>query len=206
LLPQAAPARAPVILVVGDSLSAGYGIEMRAGWVSLLQQRLAQSGYAHQVVNASISGDTTGGGRSRLPQALRLHAPDIVIIELGANDGLRGLSLADMRDNLAAMIKTAHAARAKVLLVGMHLPSNYGTVYTRKFHAVYSDLAKKLRVPLAPFVLDGIALKPELLQADGLHPVAAAQPRMLDNVWPHLKPLLAADNHTPRSSGSPAGG
>ena len=191
LLPQVSAARAPVILVAGDSLSAGYGIDLQSGWVALLQQRLTETGHAHQVINASISGDTTGGGRSRLPQALRLHAPAIVIIELGANDGLRGLPLTDMRDNLAAMVKMARAARAQVLLVGMHLPSNYGTAYTQKFHAVYSGLAKEMRVPLVPFVLDGIALDPGLMQADGLHPVAAAQPRMLDNIWPQLRPLLA---------------
>ena len=192
LLPQVSAARAPVILVAGDSLSAGYGIELQSGWVALLQQRLAQSGHSHRVVNASISGDTTGGGRSRLPQALRLHTPDIVIIELGANDGLRGLPLTDMRDNLAAMVKMARAAGAQVLLLGMHLPSNYGTAYTQKFHAVYLDVAKKMRVPLVPFVLDGIALDPGLMQADGLHPVAAAQPRMLNNIWPQLTLLLTA--------------
>ena len=181
-----------MILVAGDSLSAGYGIELQSGWVALLQQRLTQSGHSHRVVNASISGDTTGGGRSRLPQALRLHTPDIVIIELGANDGLRGLPLTDMRDNLAAMVKMARAAGAQVLLLGMHLPSNYGTAYTQKFHAVYLDVAKKMRVPLVPFVLDGIALDPGLMQADGLHPVAAAQPRMLNNIWPQLTPLLTA--------------
>ena len=192
LLPQVSAARAPVILVAGDSLSAGYGIELQSGWVALLQQRLTQSGHSHRVVNASISGDTTGGGRSRLPQALRLHTPDIVIIELGANDGLRGLPLTDMRDNLAAMVKMARAAGAQVLLLGMHLPSNYGTAYTQKFHAVYLDVAKKMRVPLVPFVLDGIALDPGLMQADGLHPVAAAQPRMLNNILPQLTPLLTA--------------
>ena len=183
-------ARAPVVLVLGDSLSAGYGIDVNAGWVNLLQQRLRQQGYPHQLVNASISGDTTSGGRARLPRALALHHPDLVIIELGANDGLRGLSLTSMRANLAAMIKLARAQGAQVLLIGMYLPSNYGPAYTEKFHAVYRDLARELNIPLVPFLLEGVALKPDLMQADGLHPRAVAQARVLDNVWPLLTPLL----------------
>lgn len=183
-------ARAPVVLVLGDSLSAGYGIDVNAGWVNLLQQRLRQQGYPHQLVNASISGDTTGGGRARLPRALALHHPNLVIIELGANDGLRGLSLTSMRANLAAMIKLARAQGAQVLLIGMYLPSNYGPAYTEKFHAVYRDLARELNIPLVPFLLEGVALKPDLMQADGLHPRAVAQARVLDNVWPLLTPLL----------------
>ena len=183
-------ARAPVVLVLGDSLSAGYGIDVNAGWVNLLQQRLRQQGYPHQLVNASISGDTTSGGRARLPRALALHHPDLVIIELGANDGLRGLSLTSMRANLAAMIKLARAQGAQVLLIGMYLPSNYGPAYTEKFHAVYRDLARELNIPLVPFLLEGVAIKPDLMQADGLHPRAVAQARVLDNVWPLLTPLL----------------
>ena len=184
-------AKSPVILVVGDSLSSGYGIDVQAGWVALLAQRLTQQGYPHQVINASISGDTSGGGRARLARLLALHKPDVVVLELGANDGLRGLSLTAMQDNLAAMIKTVRARDARVVLVGMHLPTNYGSAYTEKFHAVYVNLARQLKVPLVPFLLGNVALDTQLMQADGLHPRATAQARLLDNVWPVLKPLLA---------------
>jgi len=180
----------PTILVLGDSLSAGYGIDVRTGWVALLEQRLHQQGYPQTVVNASISGDTTAGGRARLPEALQRHHPQVVIIELGGNDGLRGLSLAQTRANFEAMIKMARSAGAQVLLVGIYLPPNYGPEYTRKFHAIYSELAQKQQLPLVPFLLAGVALTPGLMQADGLHPRAAAQPRLLDNVWPYLEPLL----------------
>ncbi len=184
-------AKSPVVLVVGDSLSSGYGIDVQAGWVALLAQRLTQQGYPHQVINASISGDTSGGGRARLPRMLALHKPDLVIIELGANDGLRGLALTAMQDNLAAMIKAVRARGTRVVLVGMHLPTNSGSAYTEKFHAVYVNLARQLKVPLVPFLLDSVALDAQLMQADGLHPRATAQARLLDNVWPVLKPLLA---------------
>jgi len=184
---------APSILVVGDSLSAGYGIQLRDGWVTLLQQRLTKQGYPHAVVNASISGDTTAGGRARLPAALKRHRPAIVILELGGNDGLRGLSLHETRANLDAMIKAAQSAGAQVLLVGIHLPPNYGPEYTGKFHAIYHDLARTQRAALAPFLLEGIALTPALMQPDGIHPRAAAQPRLLDNVWPYLEPLLKSE-------------
>ena len=180
----------PVILVVGDSLSAGYGIDARVGWVQLLGQRLQDQGYPHAVVNASISGETTAAGRTRLPEALRRHQPTVVILELGANDGLRGLSLRDTRANLAAMIAAARKAGAQVLLVGIHLPPNYGPEFTAKFRALYDELVREYRVAYAPFLLEGVALTPGLMQADGLHPRAAAQPRMLDNVWPYLEPLL----------------
>lgn len=186
----AGAAPAPSILVVGDSLSAGYGIEMRNGWVTLLQQRLIKQGYPHAVVNASISGDTTAGGRARLPAALNRHRPRIVILELGGNDGLRGLSLRETRANLDAMIKTAQSAGARVLLVGIHLPPNYGPEFTRKFHAIYHELARAHDTALVPFLLEGVALSPGLMQPDGIHPRAAAQSRLLDNVWPHLEPLL----------------
>jgi len=187
---DAGAARAPAILVVGDSLSAGYGIELRDGWVTLLQQRLTRQGYPHTVVNASISGDTTAGGRARLPDALKRHRPQIVILELGGNDGLRGLSLRETRANLGAMIKAAQTARAQVLLVGIHLPPNYGPDYAGKFHAIYHDLARIHNTALVPFLLDGVALTPGFMQPDGIHPRAAAQPRLLDNVWPSLEPLL----------------
>jgi acyl-CoA thioesterase-1 len=192
-----APARAPVVLVLGDSLSSGYGINVSAGWVSLLQQRLKQQGYPHQLINASISGDTTSSGRARLPRTLDLHHPDLVIIELGANDGLRGLSLTSMRANLAAMIKQVRARDVQVLLIGMHLPSNYGPAYTEKFHAVYQELARELKIPFVPFLLEGVALDLDLMQADGLHPRAGAQERVLENVWPVLTPLLRGRNAAP---------
>ncbi len=187
---DAGAAPAPSILVVGDSLSAGYGIELRDTWVTLLQQRLSKQGYPHAVVNASISGDTTAGGRTRLPAALKRHRPQIVILELGGNDGLRGLSLRETRANLEAMIKAAQSAGAQVLLIGIHLPPNYGPEFTGKFHAIYRDLARAYNAALAPFLLEGVALSPGLMQPDGIHPRAAAQPRLLDNVWPYLEPLL----------------
>lgn len=183
-------ARPPVVLIVGDSLSAGYGIGLRDAWPTLLQQRLRQQGYPHTVANASISGDTSAGGRARLADALKRQTPEIVILELGANDGLRGLSLSATRANLAAMIQTTHATGARVLLVGIHLPPNYGTEYTKKFHAIYHDLARVHRLALVPFLLDGVALNPALMQSDGLHPRAVAQPRLLDNIWPKLLSLL----------------
>ena len=190
LTPDTGAARAPVVLVVGDSLSAGYGIALRDAWPSLLQQRLQKQGYPHTVVNASISGDTSAGGRARLPDALKRHRPGIVILELGANDGLRGLSLGATRTNLDTMIKTAQAAGARVLLAGIHLPPNYGPAYTKKFHAIYLDLARTHNLALVPFLLEGVALNPALMQSDGLHPRAVAQPRILANVWPKLLPLI----------------
>jgi acyl-CoA thioesterase I len=187
---DAGAAPAPSILVVGDSLSAGYGIELRDAWVTLLQQRLSKQGYPYAVVNASISGDTTSGGRARLPAALKRHRPQIVILELGGNDGLRGLSLRETRANLEAMIKAAQSAGAQVLLIGIHLPPNYGPEFTGKFHAIYRDLANSYNAALVPFLLEGVALSPGMMQPDGIHPRAAAQPRLLDNVWPYLEPLL----------------
>jgi len=185
---------APSILVVGDSLSAGYGIEIRDSWVTLLQQRLTRQGYPHKVVNASISGDTTSGGRARFPATLKRHRPQIVILELGGNDGLRGLGLPETRANLEVMIKTAQGAGAQVLLVGIHLPPNYGPEFTRKFHAIYHDLARTHKTALVPFLLEGVALTPGLMQTDGIHPRAAAQPRLLDNVWHSLETLLRQDS------------
>lgn len=195
-----AAAEPPVILVVGDSLSAGYGIDIREGWVSLLQQRLQKQGYPHRVVNASVSGDTTAGGRTRLPAALKHHRPQIVVLELGGNDGLRGLSLAQTRGHLTAMIRDAQAAGARVVLVGIQLPSNYGPAYTRKFRAIYDELAHEFNLTLVPFLLEGVALTPALMQADGIHPRAAGQPRLLDNVWPLLAPLLKAPVAEPDAS------
>lgn len=176
--------------MLGDSLSAGYGIDVRRGWVALLQQQLRQAGYGHVVVNASVSGETTGGALARLPRALQLHRPVVVIIELGGNDGLRALPPADLQRNLGAMARAARQAGAKPLLLGMQLPPNYGPEYTRRFAAAYPAVAKAERAALVPFLLEGIASKPELFQADGIHPVEAAQPALLRNVWPTLRRLL----------------
>ena len=187
----AAPAETPVILVFGDSISAGYGLaRVEQGWVALLQTRLKDQGYGYQVVNASVSGETTAGGLARLPRALTLHQPNIVILELGGNDGLRALPIAQMRANLARMVDLATAAGAKVLLLGMRMPPNYGPDYTEQFSACYSDLARDKKLPLVPFLLNDIALVPDLMQADGIHPNELGQPRLLDNVWPALQPLL----------------
>jgi acyl-CoA thioesterase-1 len=184
-----APA-APVIMVFGDSLSAGYGLPQGKGWVDLLRQRLEHDGYHYRVVNASISGDTTLGGRSRLADALAEHRPAVVVLELGANDGLRGQSIADVRDNLQRMIRASEAQGAKVVLVGMRIPPNYGPGYTKKFQGVFVEVSRQARVPLVPFLLEGVADKRELFQADGLHPTVEAQAVLLDNVWQRLQPLL----------------
>jgi acyl-CoA thioesterase-1 len=181
---------AQVVLVFGDSLSAAYGIPPRTGWVALLEQRLAARKPVWQVVNASVSGETTAGGLARLPAVLDRHRPDIVIIELGANDGLRGLPLAHTRKNLTAMTAEAKKRGARVLLVGMRLPPNYGSTYTGEFQALYKSVAKKSGAGLAPFLFEGFATRPEMFQADGLHPTAEAQPRLLDNVWRALAPML----------------
>jgi acyl-CoA thioesterase I len=186
----AAAGNPPVILIVGDSLSSGYGVKVDATWVALLEKKLAGQGYGYRVVNASVSGETTGGGRARLARALQLHQPAIVILELGGNDGLRGLPLRQMRDNLEGMIAQVRAANARPVLVGMRIPTNYGPAYTDGFHAVFGELAKKHSVPLVPFFLEGVAFDTKLMQSDALHPNAQAQPRLLDNLWPTLQPLL----------------
>ncbi|MGH8373190.1 MAG: arylesterase [Gammaproteobacteria bacterium] len=178
------------ILVMGDSLSAAYGLEADQGWVSLLNQRLKARGYDYTVINASISGETTAGGLTRLPQALGQHRPAVVILELGANDGLRGLPTGLMQQNLGRMITLSSKAGAKVLLVGILLPPNYGPQYTQAFSAVYPALAGRYRVPLVPFLLNGVAQDRSKMQADGLHPKAEAEPRVLENVWSKLVPLL----------------
>lgn len=179
-----------MVLVYGDSLSAAYGLPRDSGWVALLEQRLARHQPAWQVVNASVSGETTAGGRARLPAVLDRHRPAIVILELGANDGLRGLPLKPAAANLAAMAALAKRRGVRVVLVGMQLPPNYGSSYTREFQTMYPALAKKSGLALVPFLFDGMATRPELFQADGLHPIAAAQPRLLDNVWRQLEPML----------------
>jgi acyl-CoA thioesterase-1 len=190
LFAPAARAESPTILVVGDSLSAAYGMRVEQGWVALLQDRLKANGYGQRVVNASASGETTGGALARLPRALERHRPKVVILELGGNDGLRGLPIADVRGNFEQLIALSQRAGAKVLLVGMRIPPNYGPAYTQSFHALYGELAARHKLPLVPFFLDGIALDDSLMQEDGLHPNAAAQPKLLDQVWPKLTPLL----------------
>jgi acyl-CoA thioesterase I len=195
---QNAVASARTILVFGDSLSAAYGIRPEQGWVTLLAQRLQAQGYGYQVVNASVSGETSSGGLERLPRALELHQPAIVILELGANDGLRGLPVNVMRENLAHMVQLAQAAGARVLLVGIRIPPNYGPRYTEEFAAVYAQLAQQYRVPLVPFLLQKVALDPALMQQDGLHPNAAGEPPLLDTLWPYLETLL---KNKPRNGG-----
>jgi acyl-CoA thioesterase-1 len=180
------------VVVLGDSLSAGYGIRIQEGWVTLLSQRLASEGYVYKVVNASVSGETTQGGLARLPRVLELHKPDIVVIELGGNDGLRGLPLATSRENLRRAIELAQRAQARVLLVGMLIPPNYGERYAREFRDMFTTLASSHSLALVPFLLDRVALEPGFMQPDGIHANAKGQPRMLENVWPKLKPLLVA--------------
>ncbi len=185
---QAAPAR--TVLVLGDSLSAAHNIATEQGWVHLLEVRLGKMVPPWAVVNASISGETSLSGRNRLPALLATYRPGVVVIELGANDGLRGLPLNQLRDNLMAMISAAQATHAKVLLLGIELPVNYGPQYRDGLRAVYADLAKQKHVALLPFLLDGVAPDPALMQPAGLHPTAAGEPKVLGNVWPLLQPLL----------------
>ena len=184
-----------MILVYGDSLSAGYGIAAERSWVNLLSNRMQTQGYGYQIVNASISGETTTGGLARLPRALAAHNPRIVILELGANDGLRGLPLATTRANLEAMITLAAAAKRTVVILGIRMPPNYGERYTKEFAATFTELARRPRTALLPFLLEGVANQPTLMQADGLHPNERGQPILLDNVWTVLAPLLRARKH-----------
>lgn len=188
---QAASTPSQTILVLGDSLSAGYGIDVETGWVALLSQRLQRLGYAYRVVNASVSGETTGGGRARLPQLLETHRPDIVVMELGSNDGLRGLPLKQVRANLQNMIELSQSRRARVLLVGMQIPPNYGPSYADSFSALYAALAREYKLALVPFFMENVALNAQLMQDDNLHPNERGQPKLLENVWPKLMPLLA---------------
>ncbi|MFK3719910.1 arylesterase [Pseudomonas fulva] len=183
-------ATAGTVLIVGDSISAGFGLDTRYGWASLLQTRLRQEGFDDKVVNASMSGDTSAGGQARLPALLAAHKPQVVVLELGGNDGLRGQPPAQLRQNLAAMVDQSRQAGAKVLLLGMQLPPNYGVRYTTAFAKVYEELAKDKQVALVPFFLEGVGGVPELMQADGIHPAQGAQQQLLENAWPALKPLL----------------
>jgi acyl-CoA thioesterase I len=180
------------VLVLGDGLSAEYGLTRGSGWVALLEQKLKQEKIDASVVNASISGETTSGGRSRLPALLKQHKPDVVVIELGANDGLRGQPVTAAEANLRAMIEQAQQHRARVLLVGMRMPPNYGRDYTERFFGMYKNLATRYKSPLVPFMLDGVADKPTLFQADRLHPNASAHPIILANIWPQFAALVKA--------------
>jgi acyl-CoA thioesterase-1 len=180
----------PVIVVLGDSISAEYGLPRDTGWVALMRQRLASERIDYSVANASISGDTTSGGRARMPELMQRLKPGIVIVELGANDALRGVPLPTTEDNLRTIIEEAQQGHAKVVLIGMYVPPNYGPDYTQKFHGVYEQLSKELHTSLVPFLLAGIADKPEMFQSDQMHPTQQAQPVLLDNVWTTLKPLL----------------
>lgn len=184
-------AAAAMLLVFGDSLSAGYGLRLEQSWVSLLQGKLNAEKLDYKVVNASVSGETTAGGRTRISAALKAHRPAVLILALGGNDGLRGQNLDAMRSNLEAIIKAARESGARVLLVGMRLPPNYGPAYTERFTQAYADIARKERLPFVPFLLEGFAEKPEYFQADGVHPAAIAQSLILDNVWKALRPMLA---------------
>ena len=175
---------------MGDSISAGYGIQRDQGWVQLLADSLQQAEYPHRVVNGSISGETTAGGLARLPQALETHEPEVVVIELGGNDGLRGYPTDLVRENLKQMVELSLAREAKVLLVGMQIPPNYGPRYTAAFFGMYEDIAEETGVSLVPFFLEKVALTPGLMQSDGIHPTADAQPLLLETLWEHLKPLL----------------
>lgn len=191
---HAASSGAPTILVVGDSLSAEYGIARGAGWVSLLQQSLAQNGFDYNVVNASISGDTTSGGRARLAPLLTRYKPAITILELGGNDALRGIPLDLTRTNLHAMIDASRKSGSRVVLVGMRIPPNYGPDYSEQFYSMYSTIAKQEKTAgYVPFLLAGVAEHPDLFQQDQIHPLAKAHPQILKNVWPTLKPLLKVD-------------
>jgi acyl-CoA thioesterase-1 len=183
-------AAAGTILVYGDSLSAAYGIAQEKGWVALLEARLRREKADYSVANASISGETTSGGLSRLAKVLEKHKPSITVIELGANDGLRGLPVAEMRRNLAAMIAQAKAAKSRVLLVAVKMPPNYGADYNRAFDAAFTELAREHKTGLVPFLFEGFAEKREYYQPDNLHPTAEAQPMLLENVWKALKPML----------------
>lgn len=180
----------PTILVFGDSLSAGYGLSQGSGWVNLMEQRLQREKLDYEVVNASISGETTFGGRNRINSVLQEHKPAVVIVELGANDGLRGSAVETTRANLVAIVAACRKAGAKVLLVGMRIPPNYGPVYTRRFEAMFAEVARQQNTSLVPFLLQGFAENRAMFQADGIHPAAQAQPRMLDNIYKRLRALL----------------
>lgn len=189
LFAQCTYANQPTVLIMGDSLSAGYGIKLEEGWVNLLQKELAKKNQA-KIVNASVSGETSSGGLTRLPALLSQHKPNIVFIELGGNDGLRGQSIKIMQENLQKMISLSQDSGAEILLAGMQIPTNYGPRYTTQFKETYTVLAEKNKIPLVPFLLEGVATHRELIQNDGIHPTAAAQPTIVKNVLPLLLPLI----------------
>lgn len=178
------------ILVMGDSISAAYGMSLDEGWVALLQDRLHDESRPFEVINASITGETSAGASSRLPELLQQHSPDVVILELGGNDGLRGYPIKRFRENMAGMAQQSLDAGARVLLLGMEIPPNYGSRYTSAFRESFSALAEEMNLALVPFMLQGVATRPELMQRDGIHPTVAAQSQLLDNVWPTLQTLL----------------
>lgn len=180
------------VLVLGDSLSAEYGLNRGAGWVALMEQKLKAEKIEASIVNASISGETTSGGRARLPALLTQHKPDVVVIELGANDGLRGLPVPAATANMRTMIELAQKNKARVLLVGMRIPPNYGRTYTDNFFGMYTSLSSQYKTALVPFMLEGVADKPALFQSDRLHPAAQAHPTILANIWPHILPLVTS--------------
>jgi acyl-CoA thioesterase-1 len=191
LCAAAVTAQAATVLVFGDSLSAAYGIGAREGWVTLLEERLKREKFDHySVANASISGETSSGGAARIEEALARTRPDLVIVALGGNDGLRGLPVAQMKANLTRIVEAAQRRRARVLLAGMRMPPNYGARYTKEFAAVYADVARRHKVALVPFLLEGVGDRRELMQPDNIHPTAAAQPVILETVWMGLRPLL----------------
>ncbi len=187
-------ANPPVILVYGDSLSAEYGIVRGAGWVALLSERLRKEGFPHRVINTSISGETTAGGLHRLASTLKKHRPQIVLLALGANDGLRGLPIGQTRRNLETMLTMAQQANAQAVVIGIRMPPNYGPEYTRAFERLFTDIGRERSLPVVPFLLEGIADNPRFFQADTIHPNEQAQPKILSNVWPILAPLLSASS------------
>lgn len=188
--PAASASEPPVLLILGDSLSAGYGMDLEQSWVSLLETRLEERGYSYRLLNSSISGDTTQGGLTRLPRLLDRYRPQIVVIELGANDGLRGIDPGVTRENLASMIRQGQAIGARVLLAGIRLPPNYGSAYLQQFESIYSDLASEFDTLLVPFFMDGVVVDADLLQADNIHPNERGQPVLMENVWEVLEPAL----------------
>jgi len=192
---QQAQNRDGVILVFGDSISAAYGMAQEQGWVHLLSERFEQDKIPYRLVNASVSGETTGGGLVRLPKTLDIHQPDIVIVELGGNDGLRGYPISKIHDNLLELTRISKATGARVLLVGMVLPPNYGRRYTNAFEKIFIDIAESQQVPILPFLLDGVGTSRTLLQKDGIHPTEEAQPLLVDEIWPLLEPLLTLENN-----------
>jgi acyl-CoA thioesterase-1 len=204
LMVLGACAQGATLLVVGDSLSAAYGMGPREGWVTLLEERLRQKRFDYNVVNASISGETTSGGAARIAELLARTRPEVVVVALGGNDGLRGLPTGQMKDNLSRIVGRAKARGARVLLVGVRVPPNYGTRYAQEFEAAFREIAERNRVPLVPYILEGVGERRDLMQEDNIHPSAAAQPKILENIWPRLEPLLGKPYQRTTTRGSPA--